>query len=299
MVGVFLIIFACGLWALDTLIRYPLVSKGVDPVAIVFLEHVLLTLAGLPVLFKSFGKVGDLKVADLFAFAVIGALGSALATVCFTQAFVYLNPSLVILLQKFQPVVAVFLAWLVLKEPVPKPFMFWGGLSLLGALLVGAPHLQQVWQLVQTNPSKLGSDLYVRGYGLVAISVVCWGAATVYGKKLGLAGFTPAGIFAGRFSVGLIALLYFVPWRTGLVFHDSTDYARVLAIGVIGGLGMAAYYRGLGRISAKLCAILELFFPLMAVVLNWVVLGQSLEEIQLVGGGLLTLGALVIQLKKY
>jgi drug/metabolite transporter (DMT)-like permease len=50
----------------------------------------------------------------------------------------------VILLQKFQPVVAILLAWLVLKEPIPKPFLFWGFVCLIGALLISAPDIEKV-----------------------------------------------------------------------------------------------------------------------------------------------------------
>jgi drug/metabolite transporter (DMT)-like permease len=42
-----------------------------------------------------------------------------------------------------------------------------------------------------------------------------------------------------------------------------------------------------------------MFFPLCAVVVNWVFLGKQLSDIQLMGGVLLMLGALIIQLKKY
>jgi hypothetical protein len=45
---------------------------------------------------------------------VIGGVGSAIATVAFTESFQFLNPSLVILLQKMQPVVAITLAAIVL-----------------------------------------------------------------------------------------------------------------------------------------------------------------------------------------
>src|SRR5690606_3536116 len=187
MAGILFVIFASFLWALDTLIRYPLVEKGIDPTVIVFFEHALLTLVFLPRLFTGLPRIGELKFADAFGFLVIGAGGSALATVAFTGAFMYLSPSLVILLQKFQPVVAILLAFLILREPIPRPFLFWGLISLLGALLVSAPDIEKVWQLVRLDPSRLASDAAVRGYSLVGLSVLGWGASTVFGKKLSMA----------------------------------------------------------------------------------------------------------------
>ena len=106
--GTFLILIACFLWALDTLIRYPLVESGLSPITIVFYEHVILSLIFGWGAVSAFKRIGELKVADIFSFFVVGCIGSALATVAFTESFHFLNPSLVILLQKLQPVVAIF-----------------------------------------------------------------------------------------------------------------------------------------------------------------------------------------------
>jgi drug/metabolite transporter (DMT)-like permease len=62
---------------------------------------------------------------------------------------------------------------------------------------------------------------------------------------------------------------------------------------------MWLYYQGLKKISAKSTAIAEMFFPFFAVIVNWIFLEKQLTEIQLIGGGILILGSLVIQLKKY
>jgi drug/metabolite transporter (DMT)-like permease len=298
--GMFFIIGAALLWAIDTLIRYPLVENGIDPVVIVFFEHLILTFIFLPKLVTNLPKIGSLRVSDGFSFIVIGAGGSALATIAFTSAFTYLNPSLVILLQKFQPVVAIFLAYLILKEPVPKPFVFWAFICLLGALLISAPDIEKVIKLLKLDPSRLSSDGAVKGYTFVALSVLGWGASTVFGKKLSLQGFEPSSLVAGRFLVGLLAIFFFVPWGEALIFKDQTDYVRlVIMVLVSGALAMWLYYQGMQRLPAKMITLLEMFFPLMAVLVNYVFLGKTLSDVQLLGGALLMIGALVLQLKKY
>ena len=299
MTGILFIIFGCTLWALDALIRYPLVGKGVDPTVIVFIEHALLTLIFIPTLISGVKRVGDLRVSDIVSFLVVGALGSAFATVCFTEAFLYVNPSLVILLQKFQPVIAVSLAALVLKEPVPRAFVFWGLVGLLGAILVSAPDLQDIWKLIQYDPALLSSEAKVKGYSLIGISVVCWAAATVFGKKLSMAGFEPGSIMSGRFLTGFITLCFIVPWGGKFIFADPQNYLWVIALTLLGGVAMTAYYQGLKRLPAKLVSVCELFFPFMAVLVNWIFLGKMLTEVQLAGGALLALSALILQIKKY
>ncbi len=64
-------------------------------------------------------------------------------------------------------------------------------------------------------------------------------------------------------------------------------------------LGMYFYYKGLKLISARACALAEMFFPFSAVVINWIFLGAKLSMVQIVGAIILLISSLVIQLKKY
>lgn len=300
MVGIFLVVLASFLWALDTLIRYPLVEKGINPLNIVFFEHVILTvLFGLPLL-ANIKRIGEFKLGDLFYFLFVGAIGSAFATVCFTESFQYLNPSLVILLQKLQPLVAISLAAIFLKEQIQKAFLFWAFVCLLGGYLISAPDITRFYHLIMQDYKMVSSDAALRGYALVGISILGWGATTVFGKKLTNQGYSSRSIMGGRFFIGMLAMIPFIQWNGNLQFADPMDYLKLLLMVIISGaLAMYLYYQGLNKISAKSCAIAEMFFPFFAVVANWIFLGKQLSEIQLVGGALLILGSLVIQLKKY
>lgn len=300
MAGILLVILACLFWGMDTLIRYPLVEDGIHPVTIVFFEHIVLTVIFSLSLIPGLKRLGDLKLADVLSFFVIGGLGSAIATVAFTKSFVYLNPSLVILLQKMQPVVAITLASIVLKEQIQKGFMFWAGVCLVGGLLVSSPDISRFYTLMTNDFSVIISDSAIQGYGLVAISILCWGAATVFGKRLTLVGFETKQIMAGRFLMGLLVLVPFVSWDRSLVLPRGEDYLKILIMVIISGaLAMWVYYQGLKRIPAKTAAIAEMFFPFFAIVANWLFLGKHLNELQILGGAFLVLGSLVIQLKKY
>ncbi|WP_408099140.1 DMT family transporter [Peredibacter sp. HCB2-198] len=300
MAGTFLVIVACLFWGMDTLIRYPLVERGIHPVTIVFYEHVVLVTIFSLGLIPSIRRIGELKLADIFSFFIIGGIGSAIATVAFTESFQYLNPSLVILLQKLQPIVAIILAALVLKEEIQKQFVIWAGVCLVGGLLVSSPDIERFYHLMVNNFGAVTSDVALKGYGLVAISIVGWGATTVFGKRLSMVGFEPKSIMAGRFLSGLLILIPFVQWDRSMILPNGEDYLRILIMVIISGaLAMWFYYQGLKRLSAKTTAIAEMFFPFFAIVVNWIFLGKQLSELQLVGGGILIFGSLVIQLKKY
>lgn len=300
MLGTLLVILACLLWGMDTLIRYPLVERGINPVTIVFYEHFILTFLFSFNLIPNLKRIGELKIADVFSFLVIGGLGSAIATVAFTESFQYLNPSLVILLQKFQPVVAIILASIILKEEVQKQFVAWAFVSLIGGLLVSSPDIERFYSLMVSNFSAVTSDVAIKGYGLVGISILGWGAATVFGKRLSMVGFETKSIMAGRFVTGFIVLIPFIQWNRALLLPHGEDYLRILIMVMISGaLAMWFYYQGLQKLSAKTTAIAEMFFPFFAIIVNWVFLGKQLTELQLIGGAILIFGSLIIQLKKY
>jgi drug/metabolite transporter (DMT)-like permease len=300
MLGTFLVILACLLWGMDTLIRYPLVERGINPITIVFFEHCILILIFSFSLIPNLRRIGELKIADVFSFLVVGGLGSAIATVAFTESFQYLNPSLVILLQKFQPIVAIILASIVLKEEVQKQFVAWAGVCLLGGLLISSPDIERFYALMVTNFSAVTTDVAIKGYGLVGISILGWGAATVFGKRLSIVGFETKSIMAGRFLTGLLVLIPFVQWDRSLILPQGEDYLRILIMVMISGaLAMWFYYQGLKKLSAKTTAIAEMFFPFFAIIVNWIFLGKQLSELQLIGGAILIFGSLIIQLKKY
>jgi drug/metabolite transporter (DMT)-like permease len=300
MVGTLLIILACLFWGLDTLIRYPLVNRGINPINIVFYEHCILTLIFSVALIPKIKRIGELKLADLFSFLIIGGLGSAIATVAFTESFQYLNPSLVILLQKLQPLVAIVLASVVLKEEIKKQFLFWAFICLGGGLLVSSPDIQRFYSLMVTDFNAVISDVAIKGYMLVAVSIIGWGAATVFGKRLSMFGFETKNIMAGRFLTGLFFLLPFIQWNRNLILPHGEDYLRIFIMVLISGaLAMWFYYQGLKKLSAKTTAIAEMFFPFFAIIFNWIFLGKELTHLQLIGGAILIFGSLVIQLKKY
>src|ERR1700694_5402824 len=91
---------AC-LWGSDTLFRRPLTSH-LDSLTIVFLEHAILSLVLLPVLWIRRSEWQKLGAREWGAVVLIAWGGSALATVLFTEAIRMGNPTTAVLLQKSQ-----------------------------------------------------------------------------------------------------------------------------------------------------------------------------------------------------
>lgn len=310
MTGIFLIFAACLLWALDTLIRYPLLFSGLSPWSIVWLEHLILVVVMLywiiPLL-----RSGLFNPRNLRAFFIIGGLGSALSTVAFTQAFSLINPSVVILIQKLQPLIAVTLAAVVLGEKINRQFAVWMAVCIVGSVLIAAGDLAPAMNPTSWTSGETGKLML--GYGCTLLAVIGWGAATVYGKQLSNWGFNTAQLMAGRFIVGFLVLtplafLFASPWSLtsstktlNFIGNDVTAAVPIwiLIMVIVSGLGgMSAYYLGMKRLPARVCAIAEMFFPIAAVAINWVFLGKALSSVQLFGAAVLLTGSAMVALSQ-
>ncbi|TXR53617.1 DMT family transporter [Reinekea thalattae] len=295
MTGTILVIFATFFWALDTLIRYPLMDEGVSAVNIVLIEHFILVLGFWLWFTVRRHKFWPFDRKDLFALVVIGGFGSAIGTLTFTQAFSYMNPTLVILLQKLQPVVAISLSAWLLKERLSSGYLLCVVLAFSGSFML---MYHDIIQFLATSGWHYTAELSARlmGYGLALIAVVSWGASTVFGKKLSMKGYSSSQIMNGRFSVGLLVLLPLFLLNSPLEQTVSLLQVEKIALMVLlsGALGMLLYYQGLKRIDSKHSALAEMAFPLMAGVINWLVLDITLTPIQLVGSCLLVLGSFVV-----
>ena len=120
--GPALVGLAAFLWATDALVRYPAINR-IDPTLLVFVEHVLAVAILLPwVLSKNRSQLFSLNLKEWLSAIFSGVGGSALGTVFFSASFLYINPSIAVLLQKLQPLMVVLIAYLFLGERPEKQF---------------------------------------------------------------------------------------------------------------------------------------------------------------------------------
>lgn len=299
MKGLVFIVIACLLWALDTLIRYPLLYAGYSAELIVFGEHAFLVLVFLPILYKSREKFMHAKLAHIFYFFVIGGLGSAIGTLAFTKAFSLINPSIVILLQKLQPIIAISLSSLILKEVMKKEFFLWAVLAIVGGVMISYQDIAPAFDLIKSN-TLIFSTQTMKGHILTMVAVVSWGGATVFGKLLSKSGYGELEIMAGRFFMGLVCLLPFLLTLNMSIDLGISLWGKIILMASMSGLvAMYFFYKGLKLIPAHLCTLAEMFFPFFAIIVNWIFLGKDLSMLQITGAIFLLISSSVIQLKHY
>lgn len=277
--GVWYVALGAALWGVDPLFRV-LLLKFFTSSQIVLLEHLLLLLYSIPVLWIQRKQIGGLNLRQAGALLFISWGGSAIATIMFTSAFAHGNMNSVLLLQKLQPLFAIVMARWILKERLPARFYIFVIMALVGTYLL---------TFGTTVPFQQMSDFAAMG-GLLSIGAAAlWGGSTVMGRLL-LDKMPFESLTALRFTFAL-PLLFFTTWIGGDAWQLPAQTSDWLAVSgnllmqafLPGLLSLLLYYRGLSGIKASFATLAELFFPAIGVLLNWLVFHQSVTAAQIVG----------------
>lgn len=262
--GPILVFVAAMLWATDAPFRSEL-TQELSSAFIVLAEHAINLLFAIPILFFNWRELKTFTAKQWLAIVVIAVGGSALASIAFTQAFHYVNPSVAILLQKVQPLIAITLAGLFLGERLHKNFWAWAILALGGAYLISFPQLvPELYEGEVFNPNTIGV--------LLALSAATlWGASTVLGKYV-LAAAAFQTLTALRFIIAFIFLAVLAVSQDAippLSLVTGTDWLFITIIALVSGVfSLSIYYYGLQYTKASIATIAELGFPLAAVFVN-------------------------------
>lgn len=266
------IVVAAALWGTDGVLRGGLALE-LPSATVVAYEHLLLVGFTLPWLPRALRAFGQLDLKGRVAILLIGVGASAVATTLFTAAFTYGDPTTPLLLQKLQPIVAVLAAAVLLGERPGRRFFPLAVLALLGGYLISFPDPLSV------SVERLAPALLALG------AAILWAGGTVLGRAVA-PGLATMELTTLRFVVGLPAAAALARWRVGssawAIEADDVLPLVLLALGP-GLLAMALYYRGLAGTPASLATLGELAFPLTAVTLGAVVLGQVLAVTQWIG----------------
>lgn len=286
-IGALAICFAAILWGLDGVVLTPQLSNLSVPF-VVFLIHLIPFLGMQPFLWKSYPKLWRMKWQGWLALFLVAVTGGLLGTLAIVKAIFIMNfqqhLSVVVLLQKLQPLFAILLAALLLKERLRPGFFGWALLAIVGAYLLtfgfrapnGAPIAASIWAI---------------------IAAASFGSATVFGKQLvGHLNFKES-TFARYGITTILATIYLLVGGIWFPFMSITrlNWLIILIIALTtGSLAIFIYYYGLTRVKASISTICELCLPLSAVIFDWLINGSVLNAGQWIGVLLLITAILMI-----
>jgi len=274
--GAAIIGLSATMWGFDGIVLTPRLSNLNVPF-VVFTLHLIPFLLMSPFLFKRFPLLKTLNKPEVFSLFMVALFGGSIGTMAIVKALFLVNfqsLSIVVLLQKLQPVFAITLAALFLKEKLRRNFIVWAIIALLaGYFLTFGLHLPQF----QKDQNTIYASLFA------VLAAFSFGSSTVFSKKiLGKLDF----ITATFFRYGLTSTLMFL---VVLSFGQLSEFQNITAnnamiIGIIsattGSGAIFLYYYGLKKVKAIIATIMELFFPMSAVIFDYFINDHILSPIQ-------------------
>jgi drug/metabolite transporter (DMT)-like permease len=230
-----------------------------------------------PFFYKKYKELAKHSWKETGSMLLVSLFGGALGTLCIVKSLFLVNfnhLSAIVLLQKLQPVFAIILAAVFLKEKMKSSFALWA------ALAIGAGYfLTFGWNLPQIDGGQ--NMVYAALFALLA--AFSFGASTVFSKySLNSFSFSSATFFRYGFTTIIMLLYMLITWQwTQFQIVTPQNWLIILLIcTTTGGGAIFLYYYGLRKINAMTSTILELFFPISAVVFDYLFNGKILSPTQ-------------------
>ena len=281
------VIFAAFLWSFDGFIRQNLFA--LPSFLIVSLEHVIGAILFFPLLIRGWKEVSSLGQRGWISVLWISIFGGVLGTFFYTKALSYVNYidlSVVVLLQKLQPIFAIALAGVILKEKITKRFIILAFAAIVGGYLVtfGSSSIND-WD-----------DKTIIAALLALLAAFSWGSSTVLGKHaLNRLSFTTVTSLRLAITASVTAFVLLSTGQYDAINNMTLSHWGFIVLIVLstGSLALFFYYYGLNKLPASHATLYELFWPLSAVGLDWFIRGNILSLTQWVGA-ILLLGSIIL-----
>ncbi|MHA1448469.1 MAG: DMT family transporter [Candidatus Hodarchaeales archaeon] len=272
---------------------------------VVFIEHFIGFLLLVPIIMfirgpkHLFNQAKKFQLKEWLSILLI-SIGSGLGLYFFLIAFTVGNPTVAILLQKFQPIITLLVAMLLLKERPTRFYYIAALLAMVGVILLVFNDL--------TDPDRVFFDIIAAIASLIAAAL--WGANTVWGRmmteKIDYWDLTAYRYIGGTVVLAVFNLIAFAytPENIDSLFQTYTTFAtmgenpallplNIPVMGIIiiiyatiftgGIIPLAIYYYGLKWSKASISGLAELSFPVLAVFVNFIFLGWMLNITQIIG----------------
>lgn len=260
--GPLLIIVASLLWALDGVIRRNLYS--LPPITIIFFEHLIGLLILTPFVIKNL-KFEKPTKREIWLLLLVALLSGMLGTLWFTTALLkvnFISFSVVFLLQKLQPIFAITTSSIFLKEKFNKRYLIWALVAIVSAYFVT---FKNGYVDLKTGTGTVIAALYALG------AAFAWGTSTTFSKMvLTKLSHKVSTFYRFLFTSILcaIAIIIFGYTQT-LSMPTIPQYGLFALIAVSTGLvALLIYYKGLSKTPVHVSTILELTFPVVAILID-------------------------------
>lgn len=279
--------FAVIVWGIS-FIATKLALRDLHPVTIVWLRFLIgVIILGLAVRIRHQFSLPEKK--EWFYLAALGFLGITFHQWLQSTGLITVQASTTAWVVATTPVFIAILSWLFLREKLNRLQISGIILAAMGVLLV-------------VSNGKIG-DLFSGYFGttgdiLILISALNWALFSILSSR-GLKKYPPAQMMFFVMLIGWLftSILFFASGGLGDIAHITwTSFIGICFLGIFcSGLAYIAWYDGLQALSATQIGAFLYLEPLVAVIVAWAVLGESILLITLAGGMIILLGVRLVQ----
>ncbi len=278
--GYVIVLTGTVIWALTGIvIKILLTTYHLETMTIAFWRVFLVTAFMFLVLLLFAPKQFRIAPQDLLIFALYGLIGVAIHQFVWISSVQYNGAAVATVIIYTSPAIVALVAWRFLRERMNRTRLAALALTILGCILVAKAY--DTTQ-IQLNPfgllAGIGSAFTFATYSLIGRVVARryspW-TALFYAFFFGTIFLLPVGFFVHEF----------VPMRADFGWSGWLTLVFLALVPTLGGFG--AYTVGLSHLPASVASILAAFEPVTTAIVAYFVFGETLDPLQLFGGGLI------------
>lgn len=296
--GWLLIIIAASMWGIDGVLLTPrYFSLGFfDVKFIVFVSHLIPTII-LSILFtKKYRKIKEFSYEDYKYYFLIALFGGTIGTLSIVKALQLSNYSLslVTIIQKAQPIFAIILAYIILKEKPKNKFYIVFIITLISLYIL----------VFGINMPNILPENNIRAAFYSIIAAISFGSATVFGRKISIKyDFLTVTFYRFLFtSIISGGILFFTSKNLiqtiNVYISNKNIYTLTVIIAFYSLTAILLYYKGMKTTKAMYATLCELFFPLTSVVVEAIFLKHYLSLIQIIAAIVLLISIVYLNIEK-
>jgi drug/metabolite transporter (DMT)-like permease len=283
-----LILLTTVIWG-GTPVAGKLAIREIPPLTVGVLRYGIASLVLMVLFGRRLPSWGTLRRRDLWVLLGVGVLGTTLNHVLFFLGISFAPASHgAILAPTTSPIWTMLLAARLMRERISRGQIAGTILCIAGVILVVRPH-----SLLATGTSGV-----LLGDLLLLLGGMAWGLYSTL-SKVAMQWLSPQATLAYGMGMGCLLLAPLAamerPWQTMGAASPST-WMSVLYLTLAGTL-LAFFWWNLAiqRVGAGRTAVFTNLVPVFGVLLSWLVLGERLALVQLLGGALAVIGVWVCQ----
>jgi drug/metabolite transporter (DMT)-like permease len=227
------------------------------------------------------------KAKDLYKFALLGILGAAGSNFMYYFTIQQTNVATAILLQYLAPLLVLVYAAISKEEVVGLVKIAAGAVSLGGCFLAVA--------------GKDFSILNINRFGLLAglCAALCWAFTNVWLRHL----LKTYNVWTALVYSFIFASLFWMvinpPWKIIAAGYPAETWGLFFGFAMISILiPHSFYFGGIRFLTASRAIITATFEPIVAIVSAYIILGESLVPVQILGAVLVLAAIAILQIKQ-